>query len=355
MSATSIGRIVFDLVSEGMVFETGQSRSGLGRRATLLDINANSLLAVGVEIDTLGISAGVVNLRGELVVPPVFRPLPDLEVATTLGDTVMAVREVMADLDKSIADKVIAIGATIPGAIGWPNGNVMFSPQFGWENVPFRELLEKEFDTTVFVENNVKASALAELLFGVAQEVPDFAVVTLGSGMGAAVVTEGNLYRGPDNTAGEIGHTTIDPNGPRCDCGRKGCLQMYACISAIERMAGKRFQEVLALAYSGDSKCAQVLDQARSYLAMGLANLASAFNPRFIVVESRFFKVWPNMIQEVEPIFRELLWKPIADQVRILSSGLKEHDAIISGASVVLNEYLTNPVSIRESKFQVRV
>ena len=117
-------------------------------------------------------------------------------------------------------------------------------------------------------------------------------------------------------------------------------------------MAGRKFEEVLALANQGDAACGDVLDKARTYLAMGFANLACAYNPKFIVVEARFFKLWPTMIQEVEERFNSFLWRPIAGSVRILPSGLKEHDAIVSGASVVLHEYLTNPVSIRESKFR---
>lgn len=352
MSATSIGRIVQELIAENLVFEIGQTRAGVGRRATLLDINSDGQLALGVEIDTHGVSAGIVNLRGELVSPALFEPLPGLGVDETLTQTANVVQKAMASIDEKEASKLLAIGVTIPGAVGWPDGTVRFSPQFGWSNVPLRQLLEEKIDRPILVENNVKASALAESLFGVTQEAVDFVIVTLGSGMGAAVVTGGGLYRGPDNTAGEIGHTMIDPEGPLCDCGRRGCLQMYACISGIERMAGRRFEEIFQLAKQGDPDSSKVLDQARTYLAMGLANLACVYNPKFIVVETRFFKRWPTVIEEVQERFESFLWRPIADSVRIVPSGLNEHDAIISGASVVLHEYLTNPVSIRENKLR---
>ena len=207
MSATSIGRIVHELMTEDLVYEIGQTRAGVGRRAMLLDINANGLLALGAEIDTYGVSAGVVNLRGELVSPVISMPLFGLGVEETLERAVGVIRDCLASIDEKEESKLLAIGATIPGAVGWPDGRVRFSPQFGWEDVPLRQMLEREIGVSTLVENNVKASALAESLFGVTQEVSDFAVVTLGSGMGAAVVTGGGLYRGPDNTAGEIGHT----------------------------------------------------------------------------------------------------------------------------------------------------
>lgn len=352
MSATSIGRIVTELIEEDLVFESGQSRAGVGRRATLLDVNANGLLAMGVEIDTHGVSAGVVNLKGELVSPVVSVGLGGLGVEETLEQAVSVIRDCTASLGEKAAAKLLAVGATIPGAVGWPSGEVRFSPQFHWEDVPLRTLIESQVGLPTLVENNVKASALAESLFGVTREVADFAVVTLGSGMGAAIVTDGGLYRGPDNTAGEIGHTLVDPDGPVCDCGRRGCLQMYTCISGIERMAGRPFAEVRWGALEGDAFCLEIMDKARTYLAMGFANLACSYNPRFIVVEARYFKWWPTMIEEVQERFNAFLWRPIEGSVRIIPSGLKEHDAIVSGASVVLHEYLTNPVSIRESKLR---
>lgn len=385
MSATSIGRIVSELIDEDLVFETGQTRAGVGRRATLLDINPNGLLAMGVEIDTHGVSAGIVNLRGELVSPVITVGLDGvgsggpaagsahaagsdsvradgggagnvrtarMSVDEVLRRAVHVIRQCIACVGEKEASRLLAVGATIPGAVGWPGGEVRFSPQFQWENVPLSKLLEKEISLPTLLENNVKASALAESLFGVMREVTDFAVVTLGSGMGAAIFTEGGLYRGPDNTAGEIGHTLVDPEGPLCDCGRRGCLQVYTCITGIERMAGRPFAEVRRLEREGDAFCAEVMEKARTYLALGFANLACSYNPKFIVVEARFFKWWPTMIQEVEERFNALLWRPIAGSVRIIPSGLREHDAIISGASVVLHEYLTNPVSIRERKLR---
>lgn len=349
MSPTSTGRIVQELIEENLITEVGQSSKGLGRRATLLDVNADGVLAIGVEIDTQGVSAGVVNLQGKLVSESYSQPLISRSEEDILNLTALVVDTVLQRVPDDIKEKLIGVGVTVPGAVTWPDGVVKFSPQLGWVNVELRSALEEKLGSTVFVENNVKASALAESLFGVAQGISDFVIVTLGSGMGVAIVSNGHLYRGPDNIAGEIGHTTVDPDGPTCDCGRKGCLQAYICILGIERISGRSFEEVITHARRGDRQCGQILDRAATYLAMGLSNLVCMYNPNFIVLDGYMLKAWPEVLDLAQSKFSEFLWRPVADHVDILPSGIKDYSAIISSAAVVLQEFLMTPVSIREN------
>lgn len=349
MSPTSSGRIVNQLLQDGHVREVGETEGGVGRKATLLEIVPDGIMAIGVEIETYHIAAGLVDVEGHILHKCYFENNPSycmthmLEIVRQSIDTILAVTE-----DERL-ERINGIGVSIPGVIDWKNGVVKYSPQLGWNNVSLKLLLQNSYPMNVVVENNVKANAEAESLFGAAKTISDFLVLQIGSGIGAALFANGGVLRGSMNIAGEIGHIIVNTNGPQCDCGRRGCLQSSLCIMGIEHMTGMPFAEVIRRAEQGDRECMLLLDATATNLAQWVANLANLYDPSLIIVCGEMLEQWGELLQHIKDRHKRFMWQPGRTSINIQKSGFSRYDLpIVSAAATVLNEIIVSNVIICE-------
>jgi len=353
MSPTSTGRIVGNLIDEGFVREVGTKEGGLGRRATLVEVNPDGLLAFGINIDVPHIHVGVADLSGDIHTYKSYESPPDLDVEKTLDIVVDGILEQFEQLEEKQQGRICGVGVTVPGHVIWQEGILDFSPQLTWDTVPLKMKLQKRLRSeSVYLENDVKAAALAEGLYGAAVDASDFVVIRLGSGMGAAVVNNGELLRGKDNIIGELGHMIVEPDGELCDCGRRGCLQTFLCISGIEKRSRRSFRQTLADARAGDETCAAILKQTEQYMAMWTANLRNLYNPQKVLFYGKIFQEWPELIEAVREQTRNFEWNISGDRFTIqlinfrqskleAESGDKEV-VVQTAASQVFHDMLSN-------------
>src|SRR5699024_4820397 len=145
------------------------------------------------------------------------------------------IKTLLDNVGNQIKEKILAIGIGLPGLITWPKGEVLVVPQFHWKDVNVKDYIESQLDFIVYIDTDARTALLSESLFGNMSEYENAACVYVGSGVGGAVMINGEIVRGHHNMLGEIGHTTIDPDGVLCDCGRLGCLQTFFCSSALEK------------------------------------------------------------------------------------------------------------------------
>ena len=353
MSPTSTGRIVGNLIDEGFVREVGTKEGGLGRRATLVEVNPDGLLAFGINIDVPHIHVGVADLSGDIHTYKSYESPADLDVEKTLDIVVDGILEQFEQLEEKQQGRICGVGVTVPGHVIWQEGILDFSPQLTWDTVPLKMKLQKRLRSeSVYLENDVKAAALAEGLYGAAVDASDFVVIRLGSGMGAAVVNNGELLRGKDNIIGELGHMIVEPDGELCDCGRRGCLQTFLCISGIEKRSRRSFRQTLADARAGDETCAAILKQTEQYMAMWTANLRNLYNPQKVLFYGKTFQEWPELIEAVREQTRNFEWNISGDRFTIqlinfrqskleAESGDKEV-VVQTAASQVFHDMLSN-------------
>lgn len=353
MSPTSTGRIVGNLIDEGFVREVGTKEGGLGRRATLVEVNPDGLLAFGINIDVPHIHVGVADLSGDIHTYKSYESPADLDVEKTLDIVVDGILEQFEQLEEKQQGRICGVGVTVPGHVIWQEGILDFSPQLTWDTVPLKMKLQKRLRSeSVYLENDVKAAALAEGLYGAAVDASDFVVIRLGSGMGAAVVNNGELLRGKDNIIGELGHMIVEPDGELCDCGRRGCLQTFLCISGIEKRSRRSFRQTLADARAGDETCAAILKQTEQYMAMWTANLRNLYNPQKVLFYGKIFQEWPELIEAVREQTRNFEWNISGDRFTIqlinfrqskleAESGDKEV-VVQTAASQVFHDMLSN-------------
>lgn len=239
----------------------------------------------------VALDVGGTSLKGAVLGPgggsePRMVPTP---VADGPDAVVEAVLGFAAELVGSAAP-VAAVGVAVPGIVDEVAGAVIEAANLGWRDVAIGELVRERVGLPVAVSHDVRAAALAEGLYGAARGFDDYLLLTLGTGVGAAVVLGGRPYTGRRGRGGELGHTTVDPEGPVCGCGRRGCLEAFASAGALVRRYSERSgervgaDEVVARALVGDRAAGVVWDDALDALALSIANYVTLLAPSLVVI-----------------------------------------------------------------------
>ena len=207
--------------------------------------------------------------------------------------------EKVADLARKVAAgrEMVAVGLGAPGLLDLQRGVCVFSGNLGWREVPVATELSRLLSAPVYMDNDVRVAALGEMTQGAARGHSDFIYLTVGTGIGSGIFTDGKLLQGPKYAAGEVGHMVLKPDGPACTCGSHGCLEALASATAIVREAALAAEmqpgclpeaitarEVARLAAQGNPVARQVWDEAMGWLGIGVANLVNIFNPALVVI-----------------------------------------------------------------------
>ncbi len=256
-------------------------------------------LAIGVDIGGTKVAAGVVDESGRVI---------DRERRDTPGDDAANTESVIVDVVEALRERhdVAAVGIGAAGWIAADNATVLFSPHLAWRDEPLRADLERRIDLPLVVENDANAAAWAEYRYGVAAGQPVVVIVTLGTGIGGALIVDGTVFRGAYGIACEYGHMTVVPDGRLCACGNRGCWEMYASGRALARDARELAHDspvsaarmmklagsidaidgpvVSGAAAEGDPAALSICTNMGRWLGKGLANLAAVLDPSMFVI-----------------------------------------------------------------------
>ncbi|WHT16036.1 ROK family transcriptional regulator [Crossiella sp. CA-258035] len=298
LSAATVSNVTGELAEERLIVEAGLVESDGGRPRVLLRVDPEYAHVVGIDVGETGVKVELFDL-GMTRLAAVDHPLPSSRPrpAAVVTQVASGLREVMATAGVS-AGTVLGVGIGVPGTVEQGSTVRVHAQTIGWDGVELENLLRaKGVELPLFIDNGAKTQGQAELWFGAGRGARHAVVALLGSGVGAAVITDGATYRGSTSSAGEWGHTTIVYNGQECRCGARGCLEAYVGAEAIlERyrkarggraVPGTDEQSSLAalLAAAERSRtAAKVLEETAGYLGAGIANLVNLFNPERIVL-----------------------------------------------------------------------
>lgn len=343
LSPTTVGRIIGALLEEDLIVESGLSDAVMGRKARLISINKSGCYAVGLNIDMNQIHGGIVDFGGNVV----FETSRSSGKASTTDTVLELIQEIMREIDavmdEEMHSKFLGIGVGVTGNIQPDTGTVQFSPQLKWSNVPLRDILQERLhEPKIFVDNNVKCTATAEILFGYGKNNPDFVVLYVGTGVGSAVVRSFSVLRSANGLYGEIGHITMHPFGRPCDCGRRGCAQTDICISSLERESGLPFPQILAAAQEGDPFCSSLINTAEESLSVLLSNIVNIYDPPLILLGGELFDLIDGLGERVASRASRFMYTGFGNSPEIMFSSVPyQKNAILSSASIVFhNEFL---------------
>ena len=299
-----------DLLADGLIRELAHQASQGGRPARMLGLVASAGRAVGVKVaaDHLAfVEVGIDGTVGRTASEP-------FDAAANTMLTVLADR-----LRRFIAGgadtPLLGIGVGVPGDVDAQGTGIVNSTQLGWTNVPIGSTLRRELGMPVLVENNVNAVAMAERLYGLGRRHRTFLVVTIGTGVGAAIVIDGAIVRGSRGGAGEVGHMPVRDDGPVCSCGNRGCLETFISEDALVRIARERgvigddapLGALRDAASAGTPAAAEIFSEAGHLLGRTLAGLVHALDPEIIIVLGEGTTDWAHWSFGFEPAFRAAL------------------------------------------------
>ncbi len=308
-------------------------------------------LAIGIDIGGTKVAAGVVDPRGA-VLDERRQLTPGSDPRAVEATIVQLVRELSAD------HRVVSVGI---GAAGWmdlSSSTVLFSPHLAWRNEPLRANLERLLRRRVVLSNDADAAGWAEWRFGAGQGQSRLVCITLGTGIGGAMVMDSRLERGRFGLAGEFGHQVIMPQGHRCECGNRGCWEQYASGNALGREARELAranspvaQELLRrvdgavdtitgavvteLALAGDAACRELVEEVGEWLGLGLANLAAALDPGMFVVGGGLCEAGELLLEPARRSFaRNLTGRGFRPPARIVLAALGPRAGMIGAADL---------------------
>jgi N-acetylglucosamine repressor len=356
LARPTVSNIVAGLIEAGLVLEVGSGVSAGGRRPTLLQLNADAHYAVGINLGVTNLDTVVVNLKGAVLARASQPTEPEKGQEQVIARARELVAEAMNGFDRS---RMAGLGVAATGLVDHISGINLFAPNLGWHQVPLRSIFAESFNLPVYVENNARAMALAESWFGVARGVSDFAYIHVGTGLGAGIFLHGELYRGEGGGAGEIGHTTVNPDGLLCRCGNRGCLETLVTGPSLVRRAREaiaagrptilsRYQTlsgemVSEAARARDEVAGELLRQAGFYLGIGIANLVQTLNLRLIVLGGGVIEAGEILLEAVREAVQARTMALPSEEVRIVLSQLGPYGGAIGACVLVLERLFSAP------------
>jgi predicted NBD/HSP70 family sugar kinase len=292
LQRSTISLIVEDLIEGHWVLEGPTGRLPRGRRPTFLRLNDDRVI-IGVDIRPLQITVALADVNGKFssqeVMPTAANP------KTAIDGVITRIQRLLRSCGEK---KVEGIGISLPGRVEPGSGRLVFAPNLKWTDFDIAEAVQKATGFDVEMENAANACVLAAVWFDHI-ESRNLVVVTVSEGIGTGILVNGRLARGFSGMAGEFGHVALDPDGPPCSCGSRGCWEVFASNRAALRyyfessaQTGLNFQDLLSLADQGDHKAAKALETMAHFLGRGMRMIVAGLDPEQIVIIGDLTRSW---------------------------------------------------------------
>lgn len=336
MSPTTVSRIVQSLIDMRLVQETNEYTGGVGRRATKLTLNPEAALSIGVSLDERELQFMIINLVGETVVMEKLEGEYNKDPYDILQMIKSEIEEIIHQNDIN-ENRITGVCVAMPGIIHHETGVVYKSAQLGWDDVPFKEILESALPYAIHVDNELNVRAFAEKMTNQDQEIDSMVVIGFGSGVGSALIDGDDIYRGSINAAGEIGHTVVTPNGTLCTCGNFGCLQTYIAERFLLDEANKHAsvavtKDIVTYAENGENWAINIIDRAITYAAITINNAICVSNPDKVILTGTFTEQSQSISDEMIKEAKRKLWSPLNDFLSIEVSNLGGEGVVLGAA-----------------------
>ena len=287
LSPATVSNIVKELAASGVLNTAVTSRSG--RRATEVTLARQLGLVAGLHFSNRHLRVAISDVGRTIVVENHVPLALDHRHDRELDRAALLLSDMLESVNASF-DDLLAVGMALPVPIDSRNGMVATPGLLrGWENVPIAESLRSRIEVPVFVDNEANLGGLAEVRFGAARGVDVAAYIEVGHSISAGLLIDGALFRGVTGKAGQIGHVTIDENGPICRCGGRGCLDTLASGPALLELfrddpGMQRMSDLLVMAEAGDASARRVIADAGRHIGTAAASLCNLFDPQLLVL-----------------------------------------------------------------------
>jgi predicted NBD/HSP70 family sugar kinase len=345
LSRSTVSTLVSDLQRRGLVVEQPGQFAGEGqpgRPAALLQLDPSAGAAIGIDFDHDQLRVAVSDLSRIVLAEASARFDVDHDAAGALDMAADLVDQLLDEVGIS-RDRVLGTGMALAGPIDHERAALHHSTVLpGWADVDAGAELERRIGTSVYVDNDANLGALAEVTLGAGRRARFAAYIQIGSGVGAGIVVNGSPYRGARGTAGEIGHVVVDPQGPLCRCGNRGCLETVASTGALQALVSASrghkptVQEMIAEALAGDAGCRRAITDAGRVVGGVVAGLVNLFSPEMVVIGGDLGEAGELLLKPLrEAVIRDAL-PEAASGLEIVAGELGERANLLGALALVL-------------------
>ncbi|MBE7020736.1 MAG: ROK family transcriptional regulator [Ruminococcaceae bacterium] len=351
LTAATVTNITGKLIEYKLISETRFGKSNGGRKPIMLEFNGSGYHILGVVISRQEITVSLTDLNSN----PINIKRGAIEPPLTPDKVLGWIAKEGEALIKESSKRVLGIGVSMEGLIDDKNGICVLSSGFGWKSVNINDYLSKRLKLPVFVNNDVKALAKGEELFGKGTKKDSFILLYISYGIGAALVNNGKIYRGNSNYACEVGHITLDINGPVCNCGNRGCFQALASGEAlIEKIQSNHLDglfekkeitlsDISKKIKEGDKIILELIEKQAVYIGTGIANIINIFNPSEIIING-YISNAPDYIRSA--IMKEIDEKAlpgVRENTNVIFSHMEDEGKYKGAAGLFISRLFDNP------------
>ncbi|MFB7369350.1 ROK family protein [Streptomyces sp. NPDC056222] len=342
LSAATVSNIVRELKDGGTVEVTPTSAGG--RRARSVSLSGDAGIVIGVDFGHTHLRVAVGNLAHQVLAEE-SEPL-DVDASSAEGfDRAERLVTRLIQATGIGRDKVVGVGLGVPGPIDVSSGTLGSTSILpGWSGINPADELSGRLGVPVYVDNDANLGALGELVWGSGRGVKDLAYIKVASGVGAGLVIDGRVYRGPGGTAGEIGHITIDESGPVCRCGNRGCLETFTAARYVLPLlqpghgSDLTMERVVQLAREGDPGCRRVVADVGRHIGSGVANLCNLLNPSRVVLGGDLAEAGELVLAPIRDSVSRYAIPSAARQLSLAPGALGGRAEVLGALALALSE-----------------
>jgi predicted NBD/HSP70 family sugar kinase len=342
LSAATVSNIVRELRDNGTVQVTPTSSGG--RRARSVALSGDAGIVVGVDFGHSHLRVAVGNLAHQVLA----EQSEPIDVDASASEGFDRAEQLVGRLVESTGisrGKVLGVGLGVPGPIDVETGTLGSTAILpGWIGINPRQELADRLGVPVQVDNDANLGALGELVWGGGRGVKDLAYIKVASGVGAGLVIDGRIYRGPGGTAGEIGHITLDESGPVCRCGNRGCLETFtAARYVLELLRGSHGEgltipKMVQLGREGDPGCRRVIGDVGRHIGMGVASLSNLLNPSRVVLGGDLAEAGELVLGPIRESVSRYAIPSAAQRLSVMPGALGARAEVLGALALVLSE-----------------
>lgn len=365
LSWGTVSGLTSELTRKGVIIEGTRSVSmQVGRTPALASINPNYCYAIGLELNTDGITVALMNLKMEIE-EMYSEPIRDNAKASVLSQS-FHVLDTFLDSIGSKKDRLLGIGISMQGIVDSIGGISVYSPYFSdWSNVNLKQIYSDRYHINTYLEHSPICQALYEKQIGVGKGLHDIVYIRASSGIGMCIMINDTVIRGADGNAGEFGHIIVEPNGRQCACGKRGCLETVASTKALIEMAQEHVQArkdtmliseygvtdpkkidmelIYNAACRGDAFCLGLFRNVGKHLGAAISTLINIMNPRVIILGGALAQYESLFTPTLTAVLEERVWA--YSNRSILYSRSRQNTAVIGAALNVINRFYVGEYS----------
>jgi len=342
LSPASVSNLVRTLTDQGTARASRVQRNG--GRGVEVTLNPASGLVAGVDFGNRHMNVAIADVAHTIVA----EEQTALAAGHLASDGVARAAATIHRLVESTGrcpDELIGVAVGLPGPINRDTGSIASAGILpGWAGINIQEAFEASLPGPVIVDNDANLGAVGEALWGAGRGCSDFAYLKVSTGIGAGLVLNGRLYRGALGTAGEIGHTTIEEDGPVCRCGNRGCLEVLAgapaLIELLRNSHGDELtvEDILKLSADGDVGCRRVIADAGRHIGVAVANLCNLLSPERIVVGGELALAGEVLLSSLREAMTRRAISITAETTQVVLGTLRERSAVLGAVGLALQE-----------------